>query len=379
MSAAGLTIAVVGLGFGKEFVPIYLSHPDVAGVVLVDSDVERLHDVAESFAVHDSYCNVDDALRDSSIDAVHILTPVHLHADLSIAVLNGGKHCACAVPMATSLADIDRVLAAQKAGGRNYMMMETSVYGREYLAVEGMYRRGEIGNLTLYRGFHIQNLDGFPEYWQGYPPMHYVTHALSPVLGLLDTTVADVHCHGAGQLTSDRTAGNFDNPFPAEVGLFRLEGSAALIEITMAFFQTARPYIEGFDLYGDRRGFEWSRDHEGNLTQFDLLPPPDGRRGNEVRTSVLPAHDFSHRLPPELRAFTQRSEVMLPGMSAPVTIDAHHGGSHPYLVHEFVRSIVEDRPPRVGVRQAAQWTAPGICAHASALAEGKKVRVPNYR
>ena len=241
------------------------------------------------------------SLRDPEIDAVHILDPVHLHADLSVAVLNAGKHCACAVPMATSLADIDRVVAAQRTGGRNYMMMETSVYGREYLAVEEMYRRGEIGTITLYRGFHIQNLDGFPEYWQGYPPMHYVTHALSPALALLDTTVADVHCRGAGHLTPERTAGNFDNPFPAEVGLFRLEGSDALVDITMAFFQTARPYIEGFDLYGDKRGIEWSRDHEGDPMQYDLLPPPGGRRGNVVRSTVPAARDFSHRLPPELR------------------------------------------------------------------------------
>jgi predicted dehydrogenase len=379
MSTPGLTVAIVGLGFGKEFVPIYLSHPDVARVVLVDPDVDRLREVAESFAVHYSYSNVDDALQDPDIDAIHLLTPVHLHADLSVAVLNAGKHCACAVPMATSLADIDRVVAAQETSGRNCMMMETSVYGREYLTVEEMYRCGKIGTLTLYRGFHIQNLDGFPDYWQGYPPMHYLTHALSPALALLETTVSDVHCHGAGRLTPERTAGNFDNPFPSEVGQFRLEGSDALVDITMAFFQTARPYIEGFDLYGDRRGIEWSRDHEGDLMQYDLLPPPGGQRGNEVRSTVLAPRDFSHRLPTELRAFTHRSEVLLPGMSAPMTIDAHHGGSHPYLVHEFVRSIVEDRPPRVGVRQAAQWTAPGICAHASALAEGKKVRVPSYR
>lgn len=378
MSDHGLTIAVVGLGFGKEFVPIYLSHPDVARVVLVDPDAERLHEVTESFAVRESYSSFEDALQDPEIDAVHILTPVHLHADVSVAVLNAGKHGAGAVPMATSLADIDRVMAAQAASGRNYMMMETAVNGREYLTVEEMYRRGEFGSLTLYRGFHIQNLDGFPDYWQGYPPMHYVTHALSPALSLLQTVVVDVHCQGAGRLTSGRTASKFENPFPTEVGLFRLAGSDMLVDITMSFFQTARPYIEGFALYGDKRGIEWPQDNEGNLTQYDLFPPAPGRRGNVVLTSASAGHDFADRLPSELRPFTRRSDVLLPGTPAPVTIYPHHGGSHPHLVHEFVRSIVEHRPPSVDVTRAAQWTAPGICAHASALAGGEKVPVPTY-
>lgn len=378
MSDFGLTIALVGLGFGREFVPIYASHPDVTRVVLVDPDEERLHDVAERFGVRGSYSDFGGALNDPEIDAVHILTPVHFHADLSVAVLNAGKHCACAVPMATSLVDIDRVLVAQEASQRNYMMMETSVYGREYLTVEDMYRHGDMGSLTLYRGVHIQNLDGFPAYWQGYPPMHYLTHALSPALALLETTVLNVQCRGAGRLTTGRTAGNFDNPFPAEVGLFRLEGSDALVDIMVAFFQTARPYIEGFAVYGEKRGIEWPQDNEGDMTRYDMFPPAVDQRGNVVQSSALTPRDFSGRLPSEIRKFTHRSEVLLPGMSTLVTIDAHHGGSHPHLVHEFVRSIVENRQPRVNARRAAQWTAPGICAHASALTDGNTVWVPNY-
>ena len=46
---------------------------------------------------------------------------------------------------------------------------------------------GRLGALTAYRGFHIQNLDGYPRYWLGYPPMKYVTHALSPLLALAST------------------------------------------------------------------------------------------------------------------------------------------------------------------------------------------------
>lgn len=378
MSGAGLVVAVAGLGFGAEFVPIYLSHPDVAKVVLVEPDRERRSAVADRYRLGAGYGDITDALADPGIDAVHVFAPVHTHADLSVAALKAGKHVACAVPMATTLEDLDRIIAAQEASGRNYMMMETTVFAREYFAVEEMHRAGGLGELTLYRGYHVQNLDGFPTYWQGFPPMHYVTHALSPILHLLDTTVASVQCQGAGRLAERRRSGGFDNPFPTEVGLFRLRGSDVLADVQMSFSQTARSYIEGFSIYGDRRGVEWPIDNEGELTVFDMSGPAAGRRGNRVATSSLAPPDHPERLPEPLRRFVRPTAVRLPGMDAEVRVGADHGGSHPFLVDEFVRSVVDGRAPVVDARRAAAWTAPGICAHASAMAGGATVEVPAH-
>ena len=373
-----LTVAIVGLGFGAAFAPIYLSHPDVGRVVLVDSDRERREQVARTFGIEPGFGDLQEALADPDIDAVHILTPVFLHADMVVAALEAGKHVACAVPMATSLEDIDRIMRAQKSSGRTYMMMETSVYAREYFAVEEMLRSGEFGALTLYRGYHVQNLDGFPTYWQGFPPMHYVTHALAPILALEGTSVESVSARGAGRLPEHRRTGGFDNPFPAEAGLFALRDSDVLADITMAFFQTGRDYVEGFSLYGESKGIEWPTDNVGPLTVFDMAPPPEGGRGNVVRTSEHEPTDRPERLPEALRGFVRSSDVLLPGMSAPVHVPAHHGGSHPFLVDEFVRSIVDGRAPFVDAARAAAWTAPGICAHRSALDGGRWIDVPDY-
>lgn len=378
MSGAGITVGVVGLGFGADFIPIYLSHPEVGRVIMVDPDEARRTDLARTFALEDGYRDLDDALGDPAVDAVHILTPVFLHAEMVIKALKAGKHVACAVPMATTLEDLDRIVAAQQASGRTYMMMETTVYAREYLAVARMAEAGELGNLTLYRGFHIQNLDGFPIYWQGYPPMHYLTHALSPILALLDTTVESVSCRGAGRLTLERTIGGFENRYPTEVGLFALRDSDVLADITMSFSQTARSYIEGFALYGDRRGIEWPIDNEGPLTVFDMFPPANGERGNRIDVSNLDPPDAQDRLPAPLRQFVRDSQFQLPPMTTPAKVGAQHGGSHPFLVDEFISSVVTSRSPRIDCWRAAQWTAPGICAHQSALAGGVEVSVPGY-
>lgn len=55
-----------------------------------------------------------------------------------------------------------------------------------------------------------------------------------------------------------------------------------------------------------------------------------------------------------------------------------HGGSHPHLVHEFVRSILEDRTPVPSDIDGAYWTGVGICAHQSAMDGGVVKRVPVF-
>jgi len=55
-----------------------------------------------------------------------------------------------------------------------------------------------------------------------------------------------------------------------------------------------------------------------------------------------------------------------------------HGGSHAYLVHEFVSACVEGRPPRTNVWQAVRYLAPGIVAHQSALRDGELLSIPDW-
>ena len=55
-----------------------------------------------------------------------------------------------------------------------------------------------------------------------------------------------------------------------------------------------------------------------------------------------------------------------------------HGGSHPHLVHEMIRSLIEDRDPRPNAVTAANWTCVGICAHESTMKGGELVRLPEF-
>ncbi|HIZ36178.1 MAG TPA: Gfo/Idh/MocA family oxidoreductase [Candidatus Ruania gallistercoris] len=381
--STGLNIAVVGLGFGEAFVPIYQAHPEVNQIALVDISTERLARVGDLYGVADRFTSYEDMLADPTWDAVHILAPVAFHANYTLAALRAGKHVACAVPMATDLADIDEILEAQAASGMQYMMMETSVYQREFRAVENMYRAGTLGELTLYKGVHIQNLDGYPPYWLGFPPMQYITHALSPALKLTGTGVQDVVAYGSGRLDAARV-GESGNIFPTEVGLFRLNGHDLVPEVTMSFFKTARPYIEGFSAYGSKASVEWPVVEKESPLLYELqdLDPNQadtGLRGRRSHTGELEVDNGTELLPEPLQRFVDSYQVQPADGGPTVWRSAEHGGSHPHLVHEFISAITTGRTPEVGPVTAAEWTAAGICAHESAMAGGERVVVPQYR
>ncbi len=373
--ARKLTIALVGVGFGAEFAPIYRDHPNVEFVALSDVNEDKLAAACARFGIAKRYASLPEILADDSIDAVHLVTPIPLHAEQTIAVLEAGKHCACTVPMATSIEDLERIIEAQRASGKNYMMMETAAYTREFLMVEERYRRGDFGEISFARGSHMQDMEGWPDYWTGLPPHHYMTHAIAPVLKLLGKRVKKVHCLGSGALPPDRQR-RYGNPFPVETAIFRLVDSPVAVEVTRSLFQTVRPYTEAFAIYGDKLGFEWQQIEEDEPMVFSL-PQAAYSRGRKIHHETVEPRDRQDLLPPEIAPFTKRS-VFSDGKHLSFVQGGGHSGSHPHLVHEFLRSIIERRPPAIDAITAANWTAPGIAAHISAMKDGEGVEVPDF-
>ena len=373
-----ISIAVVGMGFGAEFAAIYNRHPAVERCIVVDQSAERLGAVADRFDIAERRTSLDDVLADPSIDAVHIATGIPDHAAQTLETLSAGKHCACAVPMATTIDDLHRILAAVDSSGCCYMMMETTVYDRAFLWVQAQHEAGRFGEIQMLRGAHYQDMENWPPYWAGLPPMWYATHAVSPPLALADTRVEAVHCFGSGRMRRDLEV-HYENPFPIETALFELEGTPAVLEVTRALFHSARPYIESFNVYGSDATFEWQQHHAELPVIFDLSPLGEGDGPRRTSSTRIELPDFADRLPGEIARFTRRGvyDDSVPHLS--FTHGGGHGGSHPHLCHEFVSAIVEGRKPMIDEIRGADWTAPGICAHESALRGGVRIEVPRFR
>ena len=130
-----INVALVGLGFGAEFIPIYQKHPHTTIAGICQRNEESLNKIGDEFGIELSkrFTSYDELLEDPNIDAVHINTPIGSHAPLSIQALKAGKHVACTVPMATSVDECRQICELVEETGLTYMMMETVVYSREFL------------------------------------------------------------------------------------------------------------------------------------------------------------------------------------------------------------------------------------------------------
>ena len=372
-----LHVALVGLGFGGAFAPIYKEHPNVGKLTLFDTNPAVLKNTSDYIGGADCAGSFDEILSDPSVDAVHLVTPIPLHADMTVAALEAGKHCACTVPMATSLDDIRRIVKAKRKSGKNYMMMETTLYTYQYFYAKRMKEAGEFGKIQFFRGSHYQDMAGWPDYWMGLPPFWYGTHAIGPMVGLSDSRICRVNCFGSGTM-AEWMVRRYGNPYPVETAIFEFENGLKG-EATRSLFETARLYQEGMHVLGSEKSFEWGFADWDAPIITTLGAPVDGR-GRPTTAETVPMPNYYEDLPEELWHFTVGGnyDPLNPQDSLKMGAGAGHHGAHAHLVHEFVMSCVEERKPWIDEHLGGNITAAGICAHESALRNGEPVIVPKF-
>lgn len=362
-----IRVAIVGLGFGAEFIPIYKQHPLTECYAICQRNEENLNKIGDAFGIEKRYLNFDELLEDKNIDAVHINTPIADHAWMSLKSLKAGKHTACTVPMATTAKECLELVKAEKKSDKVYMMMETAVYTREFLYVKDLVDSGKLGKIQFLRGSHLQNmgLPGWPEYWYGFPPMHYATHCIGPLAAISNCTIESVVCHGSGRINEEYIK-KYNSPFAIETAHLKFKDSDLVCEVTRSLFNTIRQYRESFDVYGTELSFEWEQITGEEPVIFSSYE-------NAKRFSV---GDFGHLLPKEISHFTIKGVYDEENEHTSFIQGSGHGGSHPHLVNEFISAIHEKRKAWVNSWKAANWTMAGICAHTSAMKGGIKVQIP---
>jgi predicted dehydrogenase len=372
MSDRKVNVAIVGLGFGAEFIPIYQRHPHANLYAICQRTRKKLDAIGDAFGIATRYTDFNELIKDPNIDAVHINSPIPDHGWQSIAALKAGKHVACTVPMATNTADCKTIVDLVRQTKRKYMMMETVVYAREFLYIKQLYDRGELGKIQFLQASHQQDMDGWPNYWPGLPPMWYATHCVGPMLGLTNATAEYVSCFGSGTIRKELIK-KYNSPFAVETAHIKFKNSDVSARIIRSLFDTARQYRESIDVYGSKKSFQWTLiEHEPHALHTAKLPEHKIPRKVKVP-------DFAHRLPKGIRPFTTKGVYDL-GKKAHLSFvqGAGHGGSHPHLAHEFIMALMEKREPFPNAKQSANWTCVGLCAHQSALKGGAIVKLPAF-
>ena len=365
-----VNVAMIGLGFGAEFIPIYQALPNVDQIAICRRDEAAMNKVGDQFGIEKRYTNYDDVLADPEIDFVHINSPIGDHAWMSLKALDAGKHVLCTVPMATTIEECQQIVEKVQETGLKYMMAETVVYSREFLFIKEMYDKGELGTIQHLAASHPQDMDGWPSYWEEMIPMHYATHVVSPCLGLMDSLAEAVSCFGSGAVRED-IAAKSGNPFAVQSCHIKLQDSNVAAHIWRFLYDVARQYRESFDVYGTKKSFEWTLvENEPHVLHTAKKPEPEIPEKIEVP-------DYAHLLPAEIQKFTLPAEIH-DAEHLSVVQGGGHGGSHPHMVHEMVSALQDDREPWPNAVTSANWTCVGICAHESAMNGGEVVKLPEF-
>ena len=181
----------------------------------------------------------------------------------------------------------------------------------------------------------------------GYPPMLYPTHSLGFTVGVTRERMVSVSCLGWARKDDPAMKDNaYGNRFTDQVALFRTD-RGHMCRCTV--FWDVAAHGERAQWFGTDLSFYMP----GSGGQPYMLHHLRGKHETE-------SPDYWHLVPPQMR------------------YNSGHGGSHPFITHEFISAIVEDREPAVNLYEALAMTAPGIVAYKSAFKDGETMRVPSF-
>ncbi|MGC4056984.1 MAG: Gfo/Idh/MocA family oxidoreductase [Chitinophagaceae bacterium] len=140
-----IRFALAGLGnIGKRHAEHILNHPQAQLVAVCDIDRSKASVADVPFFEH-----IGDMLRETDADVVCVCTPNYLHEPHAVAALRSGRHVVVEKPMALSVAECDRMIAASEESGKLIFAVKQNRYNPPVAAVKELIDSGRLGKVFL--------------------------------------------------------------------------------------------------------------------------------------------------------------------------------------------------------------------------------------
>jgi predicted dehydrogenase len=157
--------AVVGLGklALEEIMPAFSQCRFARPAALVSGHRDKAERVAAAHGVDPKhlydYKTYDQLADDSDVDIVYIALPNSMHAEYTIRALEAGKHVLCEKPMAASVAECERMIAAAKSAGRKLMVAYRLRYEPFNETVIQLCRDERLGKIRTFSASNCQQVE----------------------------------------------------------------------------------------------------------------------------------------------------------------------------------------------------------------------------
>lgn len=369
VSSRKIRIGIIGGGFGAAF--NFHEHPDCIVEAVSDLRQDRRDLLMKTYRCSKSYESLEKLILDPTIDAVFIATPAPDHVRHVTAALNAGKHALCAVPAAMTIEECYKLKDIVKSTGLTYMMAETSYYRQNTISVRKFYQEGLFGNIfSAAAEYNHPGLEtyffenGKPTWRQGLPPLLYPTHCTSFLIAVTGERLTHVSGMGWGDNSPLLKDNPFNNPFWNETAFFKTnKGNPFRVEVN---WKGALREVERGEWRGDKMSFFSALSEGGDHTivrESEVMGKDDAgfrKKVNIIETYKQPNWWETDMLPEPMRHNTG------------------HDGSHVFITHEFIDSLLNNRKPAIDVYESLAYTAPGIVGHQSALKDGEYMIIPDF-
>lgn len=145
-------VAIVGCGRISDLHALgYRDRDDARIAAVCDTNERRARSKAHAWGVDKIYRTLDQVLADPSIELVELLVPHHLHADMTVAACEAGKHVSVQKPMARTVAEADRMIEAAQRANVTLRVYENFVFYPPHVLAKQMIEAGEIGEPQMIR------------------------------------------------------------------------------------------------------------------------------------------------------------------------------------------------------------------------------------
>jgi predicted dehydrogenase len=140
-------------GHSNTYCHEMLNFDDVELIATWDDNLERGQQAARTFGM-EYRDNADDVIHDPRIDAVIVTMETNRHAEFVERAAAAGKHILCQKPMATTLADCDRIIAAVAKHEIKFSMAFQMRHDPVNLKIKELVDQGAVGKIAIVRRRH---------------------------------------------------------------------------------------------------------------------------------------------------------------------------------------------------------------------------------
>ncbi|MBX9456254.1 MAG: Gfo/Idh/MocA family oxidoreductase [Rhizobium sp.] len=300
---ACLGVGLIGTGYmGKchalawnAVAPVFgdVERPRLVGLAEVEAALARRR--ADEFGFESATSNWRDLLSDPDIDVISITTPNQFHAEMAVAALEAGKHVWCEKPMATTLADAERMLAASRASGKVTVMGYNYIQNPLIRHMAALVAQGAIGAVTHVRVEMDEDYMADPDepfYWKsearsGYGALDdFAVHPLSllsVLVGLPVEVMTDMSKPYADRPAREGGRRAVENHDIASVLLRFGEGpSGVLMANRSAWGRKGRIFVQ---IYGSEGALLYDQERMNEFQLYDRAGEPANHGFRTVLTS----------------------------------------------------------------------------------------------